>query len=277
MFNKNQRIEIAKNTVDIVNKGKYKKSNKEIPLYTDMKFKSFLVKENEFSQLPQNTLRQDKKSEVIFTKNGVVKTILDYAGEENGKVAVLNFASAKNAGGGYKNGSMSQEEAIAYCSNLEQVLSYDKKVYNDFYMYHRQNSLDFYSSRMIYTENLAVFKDENFGLLDIPIHVDVITSCAVNVRNLKRQHKTQQVKESPKVMEERIEKVIQLAISQKVDTLILGAFGAGVFENSIYKIKNSFEKVLNKKEYKNAFKKIIFAVTDNKGTNNFGVLSTLRY
>lgn len=175
MFNKNQRIEVAKNTVDIVQKGNYKKSTKEIPLYTDKKFHSFLVKENEFIQLPQNPVRHEKKSEVLLTKKGVVKTILDYVGEENGKVAVLNFASAKNAGGGYKNGSMSQEEAIAYCSNLEQVLSYNQNVYNDFYLYHRQNKLDFYSSRMIYTENLAVFKDEQFKLLNTPVYVDVIT------------------------------------------------------------------------------------------------------
>ena len=227
MFNKNQRKEVAKNTVDIVQKGSYKKSTKEIPLYTDKNFHSFLIKENEFSQLPKNDIRHETKSELIFNKKGVIKTILDYAGEANGKIAVLNFASAKNAGGGYKNGSMSQEEAIAYCSNLEQVLSQNKNVYNEFYMYHRKNQLDFYSSRMIYTENLSVFKNEQFELLDTPVYVDVITSCAVNVRNLKQQHKMKQVKEAPQIMEDRIEKVIQLAISQKVDTIILGAFGAG--------------------------------------------------
>ena len=33
-------------------------------------------------------------------------------------VAVLNFASGKTPGGGFKGGSMAQEESLAYCSAL---------------------------------------------------------------------------------------------------------------------------------------------------------------
>lgn len=93
-----------------------------------------------------------------------------------------------------------------------------------------------------------------------PVHVDVITSCAVNVNRLKAEADMRGLRESSKEMTARIENVFELAMREKVEVLVLGAFGCGVFGNNPYTIKTIFEKVINHPRYKNAFKEIYFVI-----------------
>lgn len=61
-------------------------------------------------------------------------------------VAVLNFASARNPGGGYLNGAQAQEEALCRGSALYACL---RRV-PEFYAAHRADPSPFYSDRVIY-------------------------------------------------------------------------------------------------------------------------------
>lgn len=76
-------------------------------------------------------------------------------GEDN--VGVLNFASAKNPGGGFIRGSNAQEESIARSSSLYPIVT-QPQFFSEFYAYHRRGRNGLYSHRMIYSPRVTIFK-----------------------------------------------------------------------------------------------------------------------
>lgn len=70
-----------------------------------------------------------------------------------GRVAVLNFASYKNPGGGYLSGMISQEEALCHESTLYQVIS---SFINEYYSWNRANlNRGLYTNRALYSPNIV--------------------------------------------------------------------------------------------------------------------------
>ena len=282
MKTRDSRKKIAEDTVRIIKNQTYtNKKNETVSLYkkdTHIDYKSKLYTEEETLRIKRTTdiSQKDIKPTVKVTKDSVVDAILKFGSKpkEYGKVAVLNFASARHAGGGFLKGSMSQEEAIALSSDLY----YRIKDFENFYKYKKHYETPLYSHRMIYTNNLVVFRNSKGELLNYPINVDVITSPAVNVRDLKQKKMYDLLKKSEEVMEDRIERIIALAKCNNVDTLILGAFGAGVFENNPYKVKEAFIKVLNKPEYRSEFKHVIFAIYEKPQDRNklYNIFSSIK-
>jgi len=100
------------------------------------------------------------------------------------KITILNFASAKNPGGGFLNGANAQEESLARCSTLFGSLIEANAFYDTNEAAHN----------IIYSENVIIFRDsEETYLLDSPYTVDIITSPAVNrklTRNLNNNEGT---------------------------------------------------------------------------------------
>ena len=60
------------------------------------------------------------KTRVSLKNQSTVQAVLELAGEEG--LGVLNFASAKNPGGGFLNGAMAQEESLAASGGLYPTL-----------------------------------------------------------------------------------------------------------------------------------------------------------
>ena len=244
---KQELIDIAKDTLEISRQKRYYKHNKTIflqpnssKLYEDVKVSSDKV---------------DKQKGVIeFRNESVVASILHTKDE---KVAVLNFASAKHPGGGFQTGAKAQEESIARSSNLYETLIPFQK---EFYDYHVKQNSPLYSDKMIYSENIAVMKNDEGYLLNNPTYVDIITSPAVNAGHAREKHISEEV--IRKTMQNRIRKVIHLAKQNNVNTLILGAWGCGVFKNKEKDIAEMFNQVLEKEGMKYCFNKIIFSIYD---------------
>ena len=76
---------------------------------------------------------------------------------EKDSVGVLNFASAKNPGGGFTRGANAQEESLARSSSLYLALT-EQRFTNDFYDYNRRGRSGVYSDRLIYSPRVTVFK-----------------------------------------------------------------------------------------------------------------------
>lgn len=164
-------------------------------------------------------------------------------------VALLNFASYKHPGGGFIKGSLAQEESLCYASTLYNVL---RDMDDVFYEAHRKDlNSGLYKDEAIFSPYIKFFKQQYK-----PREASVITCAAVN-RGVAKKKGISDVEVS-RVMKARVNFIMDIAVEREVDTLILGAFGCGVFGNSPHKVAGYFSQYLT--EHPNAFKKVVFAI-----------------
>lgn len=210
----------------------------------------------------------------------------------NGRVGVLNFASYKNPGGMYLEGSPAQEEALCHSSFLYNVLIFHK---DDFYKRHLKTlNRALYTSELLFTPDI-LFADKHEVMNDSSIvsnkvrtfrvlNADVLTIAAPNIRANTRWNKrvdkdgkvyginvdgsTMSESQYRALLTERIKLILDVAIVNEDFNLILGAFGCGVFGNDPYMVASVFRDLLHG-EYKNVFNKVIFAVPKGADKTNF--------
>jgi len=106
------------------------------------------------------------------------------------KVAILNYASAKNPGGGFLNGAVAQEECLARSSTLYPALLTCKQFYENWKhstthtsstsSLEDSGSANVYTDRIIYSTNVCFFRNDAGDLLDVPYYADVITCASIN-------------------------------------------------------------------------------------------------
>lgn len=211
-----------------------------------------------------NNIHQSNNTEANITV--VENTTFDAAKEyvyQGQKVAVLNFASAVNPGGGVSQGAMAQEECLCRSSNLLPCLK-QKHLMKDYYMPHRIANNPMYSDKIIYTPNITVFKTDEVLPVIMPqnqwFNVDVITCAAPNLRNIDSIDKDKLFN----IFYNRIEMILSTAVSYGVETIILGAWGCGAFRNPPEIVAKAFKKAIEN-NYIYTFKNIVFAI---KGSHN---------
>lgn len=164
-------------------------------------------------------------------------------------VALLNFASYKYPGGGFIGGSLAQEESLCHASTLYNVL---KDMDDVFYEAHRKDlNSGLYKDEAIFSPYIQFFKQQYK-----PREASVITCAAVN-RGVAKKKGISDV-EVNRAMKARVNFIMDIAVERGIDTLILGAFGCGVFGNSPHKVAGYFLQYLM--EHPNAFKKVVFAI-----------------
>lgn len=179
---------------------------------------------------------------------------------EAGAVAVLNFASARNPGGGYVNGAQAQEEALCRSSALYTCLLRAP----DFYAHHRANGDVFYSDRVIHSPAVPAFRDDRGTLLEVPYAVGFLTSPAPNAGVIART----MPEESHRVgaaLDTRAERVLEVAAAHGYRRLVLGAWGCGVFMNDPARVASAFARLLTGDgRFAGAFDEAVFAVLDRR-------------
>lgn len=172
------------------------------------------------------------------------------------QIGVLNFASAKNPGGGFIGGSQAQEESLARSSALYASLQQCP----DYYTHHRQIECSLlYTDRVIYSPNCVVFRDDSGQLLEQPYHLDIITSAAPN-RGAIARNEAHHLPHIDRVLAQRITHFLGIAAEQHCDALVLGAWGCGVFGNDPCQVAEAFAKVLLTQNYASYFKHICFSI-----------------
>jgi hypothetical protein len=63
-------------------------------------------------------------------------------------------------------------------------------------------------------------------------------------------------------MTERIKRLLRVFQKHNHDTLVLGAFGCGVFKNNPLNVARTFQQQLQSSEFIGCFRRIVFAVLD---------------
>jgi putative RNA 2'-phosphotransferase len=178
-----------------------------------------------------------------------------------GHVACLNFASAKNAGGGFLGGAQAQEEALARSSALYPCLL----AAPSYYARNRAHRSPAYLDIAIYSPLVPFFRDDAGGWLDAPVLASVITCPAPNAGALAK-YGTHGAGELREIFRVRGALVLDIACHFGVDTLVLGAWGAGVFKNDPALVADVFANLLAGR-YAGVFGEVVFAVM-GEGTAN---------
>lgn len=173
-------------------------------------------------------------------------------------VAILNFASARNPGGGYLGGARAQEEDLCRSSALYTTLLEAREHYDA----HRANRDTRYSHRVIYSPDVPVYRDGATRLLDTPYQISYLTSPAPNAGALAK-HEPSALGEIPGLLTERAGRVLAVAAQHGVQTLVLGAWGCGVFRNDPETVARAFRGHLAAGGvFEGRFARVVFAVYD---------------
>ncbi|MEV0692151.1 TIGR02452 family protein [Streptomyces sp. NPDC050388] len=179
-------------------------------------------------------------------------------GGQRREPAVLNFASARNPGGGYLNGAQAQEEALCRASALHTCLLRAAEYYD----HHRNHRDPFYSDRVIHSPAVPVFRDDRGRLLEEPFQAGFLTSPAPNAGVIRRTA-PERVGEVPGALAVRAERVLETAVAGGYRRLVLGAWGCGVFRNDPAQVAAAFRALLEPGgRFAGAFEHVVFGILD---------------
>ena len=167
-----------------------------------------------------------------------VEAIRILAAEGKNDIGVLNFASAKNPGGGFLNGAKAQEESLAVSGTLYPTLI----AHEEYYRENRAHRSMMYLDYGIYSPEVVFFRDETFRLTDTPVAASVLTLPAVNMGQVIQ--KGESVEEAKQVMRRRMKLALAIFAEQKAKHLVLGAYGCGVFQNDPKEIAGWWNELL---------------------------------
>lgn len=188
-----------------------------------------------------------------FTQDVVVK----YQDREN--IAILNFSDFTLPAGKFFKGSTVQEESLCHNSILANVLyHFDKTFYNENKKFKNGG---YYANRALYS------KDVLFINSDKPVYVDVITCAAPNLNYVRRFNKAH-IELNNDILDSRIKFILNIAKDNNVKTLVLGAYGCGIFGQDAKLVSETFKKYLLN-EFQNVFKEVLFALPKGKNTYNY--------
>ena len=185
------------------------------------------------------------------------------------RIAVHNFASATNPGGGVKHGSRAQEESLCRCSTLYPVLNTEKN-WENYYKVNRERRNPLYDDACIYTPEIVICKSDTDKPARLPRDkwdlIDVVTVAAPNLRerpnNSYNPGNYKPIKISNDelfaLQEKRIRHMFTAVAHNGAEIFVTGAFGCGAFQNNPEVVAQAYKKVLP--EFTGYFKEIVFAI-----------------
>ena len=233
--------------------------------------------------LPEERL---KGGNITVTRSKTFEAAMRLSKQYPGKkIAVLNFASASNPGGGVTHGSSAQEESLCRCSTLYPTLT-QGFLWDRYYLTNRALGDVLHTDACIYSPDIVICKTDS----DYPermeqkdwCSVDVITCAAPNLRNepanLYNPENGEAVCILPadlqRIHEQRGRQILAVAAENGADILVLGAFGCGAFMNDPKVVAKAYRNVLD--EYRKHFVLVEFAIyCRNYETDNYDAFKSL--
>ena len=263
-MNRSARTELAGQTVDIVGKGHYTvPGGRTVDIAgvvrACLEGTRFFPPED-LERLRREVLSQSGSGhETTFevrnetTLEGIARLLA----RRQGPVAALNFASAKNPGGGFLGGSQAQEESLARSSALYASLLRC----GEYYQRHRASPSLLYSDAMILSPGCPIIRNGAGELLNEPQLATFITSAAPNAGATGR-NRPSDLPHIPEVLRRRSEYVLALAASEWYKQLVLGAWGCGIFGNNPELVAGVFADHLRRGAWSGRFDHVVFSVFD---------------
>lgn len=270
MSTRDERIEVFEDTQ------KWIENDADLSQSVDLAKKATKVFfEDDYPKFDQKNLKDTK---ISVTGERSYEAAMRLNKENPGsKITVMNFANAFRAGGGVTKGSSAQEECLCRTSTLYPLL-YRNYLRNTFYKHHADLNTPKASDSLVYTEGVIICKTDE----DLPkrmpkegwVTVDVITIAAPDLRDKSNIHAplvgNGTYMNDAELFGYHVKRAIHMltvAASMKADTLVLGAFGCGAFENNPKVVAKAYKTALE--VFPNVFERITFAVycTPNNSYN----------
>lgn len=262
------RKAMAKETLKIMKDGYY------VPVNRDKTDKSkIIIKEDMEKSIEHSILISPEEGVWILQKYSVcaeciqpktrvenistVEAIYILAAEGKSNIGVLNFASAKNPGGGFLNGAKAQEESLTVSGTLYPTLT----AHEEYYRRNRENRSMMYLDYGIYSPEVVFFRDGLFELVETPVKASVLTLPAVNMGQVIL--KGEDAEEAKRVMRRRMKLALAIFAEQKAKHLVLGAYGCGVFRNDPKEVANWWRELLGEEGMGQYFDSVFHAVLDS--------------
>lgn len=172
-------------------------------------------------------------------------------------LVLLNFASARNPGGGFLNGAKAQEEDLARCSGLYLCLLTQPAYYNE----NRANDSVLYTDNIIYSPGVPWFRTRSRDAPETVFLASVITVPAPNA-GVALQRDPSCGPDIEIALRRRAGLVLAVAAHHRHRNLLLGAWGCGVFRNTPSDVANAFGEWLAAERFAGHFDRVVFAIYD---------------
>ena len=266
-MNKENRIQIANDTLSILAAGSYQPTaGQMVPIQAQVEHAVRATKTYELHSLPTPPLQRYPHPVMPQVVAETSLTALQRLSLEGApRIGLLNFASAKNPGGGFLGGAQAQEEALARSSGLYPCLTSQMET---FYEPNRNSKNLLYRDTAIASSDVPFFKNDDGALLPQCVSATVVTAAAPNAGAIANNEPHNLPLVLP-TLECRAAQVLQLFALLEVETLILGAWGCGVFRNDPSQVANVFAKLLlSAGAYSHAFNTVTFAIPGVKDDAN---------
>lgn len=257
MLNRNQRAQMAQQTVQIIGQGHYvSPAGHRVDIGAAIAASVAATREfppDRSVTLPHG-IQGRHVTQIVVQNEPTLAAARRLTA--NHRTIALNFASAKNPGGGFLSGSEAQEESLARASSLYACLE-DRSMYP----FHRRHGDALYTDYVIYSPAVVVFRDSDGQLLDTPFACSFLTAPAPNAGAVLQQNPKRR-DELGRALQTRINKVLSVAAGHDYDAIILGAWGCGVFKNDPSDVAKQFHAALTG-DFAGVFRLIHFAVLDH--------------
>lgn len=264
---RNRRAEEAQRTLEIIQAGEYhtlpshpsRRKRVELPTLAAMRQQTRLLRPEQGDEL--HAALKQRQGQLQTTCEVTAETTFGAARRLRagvGAVAALNFASAKNPGGGFLGGAQAQEEDLCRSSALYASLTAPQAEL--YYAVNRRCGTALYTHHLIYSPAVPIFRDELGKLLDTPVTVNVLTAPAPNARAVA-QNRPELLPQVLPTLRERAARVLGLAALTGQTHLVLGAWGCGVFRNDPAEVARIFRELLDG-EARGVFRHVTFAIYD---------------
>jgi uncharacterized protein (TIGR02452 family) len=252
--------EIARQTLEIIDAGHYlDNAGERVDIASEVEnaiSNTRLYRPDDLARL-LGSRRLASSAAAITVTNETTQVAARRLAADHDDVVALNFASARNPGGGFIRGAKAQEEDVARCSALYPCLQQAP----EYYQVNRAEDSLLYTDHIIYSPAVPFFRERSRTILDEPFCAGVITAPAPNAGEHLRRH-AGDTDAIQRALDRRAGYVLAIAKDNGHRCLVLGAWGCGVFKNDPWQVADVFGRWLDDAQFADAFDRVDFAVYD---------------